>query len=152
MYLLLFALWLVLNGQITFEIVCFGVGVTALLGIAAYGLFGYTPKKDLRFLLRIPLFLAYLPLLIAEIVRANWHVMQLILVPSRPAKPSILVVDTGLKTRFAQFVMANSITLTPGTITVKTDGARMTVHCLHPDMLEGIANGLLCRLLRKMEG
>lgn len=152
MYLLLFVLWLVLNGQVTFEIVCFGIGITAALGIVAYALFGYTPKKDLRYLMRLPLFLVYLPLLVWEILKANLAVIGLILHPSRPAVPSILVVDTGLKSRFAQFMMANSITLTPGTITVKTDGSVLTVHCLHPNMLEGVENGLLCRLLRRMEG
>ena len=45
MYLILFGLWLILNGALTVEIVLFGIGITALLAAASYALFGYTPKS-----------------------------------------------------------------------------------------------------------
>ena len=151
MYLLFFGLWLLLNGNVTLEICLFGIGVAAALGILAYALFGYTPRKDLQFLRRVPLFLVYLPVLLFEILKANFAVIGLVLNKDLPADPSIVTVDTGLKSSFAQYMMANSITLTPGTITVRTKGGRMTVHCLKPDLIAGVQNGVLCRLLRKME-
>lgn len=151
MYLLLFALWLILNGNVTVEICLFGVLIVSALALLAYALFGYTPKKDLRVLRRVPLFLIYLPVLLFEIIRANFRVLGMILRPKMDARPALVVVETGLRSRAAQYVMANSITLTPGTITVRTAGGRMTVHCLRRDMIEGIENGTLCRLLRRME-
>lgn len=151
MYLLLFLLWLVLNGRVTVEICLFGLGITALIGTAAYALFGYTPKRDLRFLLRVPLFLVYIPVLVLQILRASVGVLVAILNPKRPLKQALVVVETGLKSGFALFVLANSITLTPGTISVRSNGSRITVHCLSREMIDGVENGLLCRLLKRME-
>ncbi|MBR0082262.1 MAG: Na+/H+ antiporter subunit E [Clostridia bacterium] len=151
MYLLLFGIWLLLNGSVTPEICLFGAGLTAGLGLLAYALFGYTPKKDLQFLCRVPLFLVFLPVLLFEILKANGAVIRLVLRKKIPAAPTLVVVDTGLKTRFAQFMMANAITLTPGTITVRTAGSRVTVHCLRREYAEGLESGVLCRLLHRME-
>ena len=151
MYLLLFCLWLIWNGSVTWEIVLFGLFLTAAIGLLCYLLFGYTPKKDLRYLKRIPLFLIYVPILVAEIIRSNFAVMGLILNRKKPAKKSLVVFDTELKTRFGQFLLANSITLTPGTITVRVENGRFTVHCLDRGMIEGVKDGLLYRLVRKME-
>ncbi len=151
MYLLLFCLWLILNGSVTWETVLFGLAVTAALGVLAWALFGYTPKKDLRFLKRVPLFLLYIPVLVFEIARANLAVIRIILSPKRKKSSSLVVFNADLKTRFGRFVLANSITLTPGTITVRVEGSRFTVHCLCREMIEGIEDGLLMKLLKKME-
>ncbi|MBQ2111471.1 MAG: Na+/H+ antiporter subunit E [Clostridia bacterium] len=151
MYPILFGLWLILNGALTFEIVLFGIGITALLAAAAYALFGYSPKDDLRLLTRIPLFLAYTAVLLYGIIKANFTMLRIILSRDLSVKPALAVVDTGLSSRFTRFLFANSITLTPGTITVRTDGERFTVHCLRREMIEGIENGTLAKLLRKME-
>lgn len=151
MYLIIFALWLALNGRVTGEICLFGIAVTAGIGLLAYVLFGYTPKRDISFLRRSPLLLAYLPVLLYEIVKANLAVTRIILDKSRRVTPALVVVETGLRSRFARFIMANSITLTPGTITVRTNGSRFTVHCLSREMSDGIADGTLCRILKRME-
>ena len=151
MYLLLFCLWLIWNGAVTWEIVLFGLAITAALGILSWLLFGYTPKKDLQFLKRLPLFLVFVPVLVFEIFRSNLAVMRLILSPKKRVHKSLVVFDTDLHTRFGQFLLANSITLTPGTITVRVENGRFTVHCLNREMIEGITDGLLYRLVRKME-
>ena len=151
MYLLLFCLWLALNGSFTWEIALFGLAITGAIGVLVWLLFGYTPKKDLRFLKRVPLFLIYVPVLVFEIIRANIAVIRIILSPKKHTRNSLVVFDTDLKTRFGRFVLANSITLTPGTITVRVEGSRFTVHCLRYDMIEGITDSLLYRLIRKME-
>ncbi len=151
MYLFIFALWLALNGAVTAEIILFGLAVTAGVGILAYILFKYTPKRDIALLRRVFLLLGYFPVLIFEIIKANLQVVQIILNRKRTITPALVIVETGLKSRFARFIMANSITLTPGTITVRTNESRFTVHCLSKEMSDGIADGILCRLLRKME-
>ena len=150
-YLLLFGLWLALNGRITAEICLLGIAIVGIVGVLAYFLFGYTPKRDLRFLVRVPLFLIYAPVLIFEIMKASFRVIGIIWNTNRLVTPALVIVETGLRSRFAQFVLANSITLTPGTITVRTNGGRFTVHCLSREMSDGIEDGLLCRLLKRME-
>ncbi len=151
MYLLLFCLWLAWNGAITWEICIIGVLITASIGVLTYFLIGYSPKKDLRFLSRLPLFLAYVAVLLFEIVRSSVSVIRIILNRRRKVVQSLVVFDTELKTRFGRFLLANSITLTPGTITVRTEGNRFTVHCLSREMIEGINEGTLMKLLKKME-
>lgn len=151
MYLLLFALWLLLNEKITTEIVLFGIGIVLLLAVLSYVLFGYTPKKELRLYRNLPLFLVYLCVLAAEILKANVTVLGIILRRKKKITPALVTVRVDLKTDFARYILANSITLTPGTITVHTDGNAFTVHCLSAEMIEGTETGIFVRLLRKME-
>lgn len=151
MYLLLFALWLLLNGKVTVEICLFGLGITALLALLCYVLFDYTPKKELRICKKVPLFLAYVGVLIAEILKANFTVLHIILCKKRKITPALVTVQVDLKTDFARYMLANSITLTPGTITVETHENEFTVHCLSAEMIEGTESGIFVRLLQKLE-
>ena len=150
MYLLLFTLWLVFNGRITLEILLFGLGLTAALGVLSWALFGYSPRHELRLLRRVGLFLGYLAVLFGQIVLANVSLLGRVLHPKR-IDPVLVTFRVPLRSEFARFILANSITLTPGTLTVRSRGEELTVHCLHPELLEGIEHGVFVRLLRKME-
>ena len=151
MYLLIFGLWLIFKGRVTLEILLFGLALTAGLGLLAKLLFGYGPKKELRVWRMLPLFLVYLFVLFWEVLKANLSVMGLILRGSRALEPSLVRIRVGLKTSFARFLLANSITLTPGTLSVESRDDVLTIHCLHPSLLENTENGVFVRLLRRME-
>ena len=58
---------------------------------------------------------------------------------------------TTLRTRVARVLLANSITLTPGTITVTLEGDELTVHCLDKTLAEGLSDGIFVRELEKLE-
>ena len=62
------------------------------------------------------------------------------------------ITRPGLKTDTARVVLANSITLTPGTITVTLEGDEFVVHCLDKELADGIENSVFVALLRRMEG
>lgn len=151
MYLLIFGLWLLLNGKITLEICLFGVGLTVLLGVLCKALFGYTPKKELRIYKKLPLFAAYLAVLVWEILKANIAMLRYVWGRKKKIAPVLVTFQTSLHSEFARFMLANSITLTPGTITVETRDNIFTVHCLCPNMIEGIETGTFVRLLKKLE-
>lgn len=151
MYLLLFALWLLLNGKVTLEISLFGAAIVALLALTAYALFIYTPKKELRLYTKLPLFFAYIAVLLWEVLKANFTVMRIILRKNRKVAPALVTFHADLQTDFARYMLANSITLTPGTITVETDGNEFTVHCLSEEMLDGAETGIFVRLLKRLE-
>ena len=151
MYLLLLTLWLIFNGRITVEILLFGLGLTALIGLVIRSLWGYDLQKELRLYRCAPLFLAYLAVLTGEIVRANLAMLGLILSPGRKTDPVLVRVRVNLRTDMGRYILANSITLTPGTVTVLSEGDELTIHCLRPELLEDLENGRLIRLLRKME-
>ena len=151
MYLLIFVLWLIFNGKITPEILALGLVLTAALGLLAWALFRYTPRRELLLYRLLPLFLLYLLVLFREVVKANLKVIGYVLHPRDRTEPTLIRIRVDLKTRFARYILANSITLTPGTLTVESTGDVLTVHCLHPSLLENTENGVFVRLLRRME-
>lgn len=151
MYVLLFCFWLLLNGNVTLEIVLLGLAVTALMALLEYTLFGYTPKTEGMLLRKAPVFCAYIPVLLWEILKAGWAVSKVVLFRRYKVIPTLVTFRTDLKTEFGRFLLANSITLTPGTITVQVKGDRLTVHCLDKSMLDTSDDGVFQRWIRKLE-
>ena len=77
-----------------------------------------------------PRFLVYLPWLLKEIVIANIQVARLVLDPRLPVDPIVVRFDTTLSGDLARTTFANSITLTPGTVTLDVEGPEMVVHAV----------------------
>ncbi len=151
MYLFFFILWLIFNGRVTVETVLLGLAVSAAVFAFVCRFMGYSIAQEKKLLKLIPLLAAYFFVLIAEIVKSASAASAFIIVPSRKTSPLIYKFRTDLKSRTARAVLANSITLTPGTITVSLDDDVYTVHCLDRSMAEGLENSSFARLLRRME-
>ncbi|MEM7011651.1 MAG: Na+/H+ antiporter subunit E [Verrucomicrobiota bacterium] len=85
-------------------------------------------------------FAAYVPWILKEIVVANLHVLRLALSPTGPrdVDPRIVCYTTFLKSDVARFVFANSITLTPGTITILVDGDDYYIHAISEKTEKGL--------------
>ena len=77
--------------------------------------------------------------------------MKIILSPELQPEPALVFFDTELRTGMAKMMLANSITLTPGTITVSVEGRRFCVHCLDRELAEGMESSVFVELLGKME-
>ena len=148
----LFLIWLILNGKITLEIVLLGLGIGAAIYCFMLVFTEYSWETDRRLMRASVLLVPYFFVLVWEIIKANIAVARMILNRRIPAQKPLATVEIPLKTGLARMLLANSITLTPGTITVQVDGDRFTVHCLSREMLDGIEDGVFVRLLRKMEG
>lgn len=99
----------------------------------------------------LPLFAAYFWVLVKEIVKANVCVMKIILSPKLWPEPALVFFETDLESGLAKVMLANSITLTPGTITVSVEGNRFCVHCLDRELAEGMEASVFVELLKKME-
>lgn len=65
-----------------------------------------------------------------QLVRSNLRLAAIVLSPELPVRPGIIKIRTGLKTRMGRLMLANSITLTPGTLTVEVSGEWLYVHCV----------------------
>ena len=78
MFILLFALWIIFNGRITPEIVLLGIGIVSLIFLFLCRFMDYSIRKDMRAYRNLFAGIAYLFLLVAEIVKANFCVMKLI--------------------------------------------------------------------------
>ena len=76
-------------------------------------------------------FILYLIILIWECIKANFDVAYRVLHPSMPIKPGIVKVKLDLQSEFARAMLANSITMTPGTISVDIVGDDLYVHWIY---------------------
>ncbi len=85
----------------------------------------------------------YLGWLIWNVVKANIDVARIILHPKLPVDPMLMEFRTTLRSDLAKVVVANSITLTPGTVTIDLKGDRYLVHALHPDTAGAVVSGEL---------
>ena len=152
MLIFLFLLWLVLNGRITVEICIFGVVIAAAVyGFAVYAL-GFSPKNEKRLWKRLGLYAVYTVVLMGEIFKANFKVMKVILMPHPDYHPAIIRVKVPLKKQISRVFLANSITLTPGTVTVEEKDGVFTVLCLNKSPASAISDWKLVHILQKMEG
>lgn len=151
MLLLFFLVWVVFNGRLTLEIALFGIAVAGAVFAFVCRFMDYSLKKELRFYKLLPAFLQYLYYLIREIIFANLSVCRMILTRKERMEPVLVHVRTNLKTETARVILANSITLTPGTITVSLSEDKLLVHCLDKSLSEGMEDSVFVRLLQKME-
>ena len=150
MSLLYFLLWILLNGRITVEILLFGLLFAVLMTLFSRRIMDYDGKKNRVILRNFPLLLLYVLVLIGEIIRSSFAVMTLMFSRKRRPDPVILEFRSGLESDFQNVLLANSITLTPGTFTLRQEGDCFTVHCLRPEFFEGIEDSSFIRLLRKL--
>jgi multicomponent Na+:H+ antiporter subunit E len=91
--------------------------------------------------------------LLWQIILANFHVLKLALTPSGTAeiRPRIVRFKTQLTSPFARFVFAQSITLTPGTVTVTIEGDEFVVHAISRAAAEGLAGAMERRIAHVFE-
>lgn len=124
---ILFLVWLALMAPLSMQDVAVGFVLALLLasmplpGLSVYREIPLAPKRLLYFIL-------YVIILLKEIFLANIDVALRVVKPVIPIQPGIVKVSTKLQSRLGRWVLANSITLTPGTITVETKGTDVYVH------------------------
>ena len=150
MFLLLFCVWVILNGRITLEICILGILVSAAVFAFLCRFLDYSVKKELLLFRLFPLFVRYLWVLVEEIVKANVCVLKIILSPELQPEPAVVYFDTRLKSGIARVMLADSITLTPGTITVSLEGNHYCVHCLDRELAQGLEDSVFVELLEDM--
>ncbi len=130
MYFLLFGFWVLLNGQWTAEIAIVGAVVCAALYAFMVAFMGYSPRKEWRIAARLPRIAGYFVYLLCEVFKAAFATIRLIWSPKLEIEPRVTSFHTCLRSDAGKVVLANSITMTPGTITVDVDGDTFLIHCL----------------------
>ncbi len=151
MYIAFLLLWIIFNGRFTMEILLIGIVLCGVLFAFCCKFLGYSVRRDIRLMKRLPLAVRYAVTLIAEIMKANQQVLRFIFTPKYQVEPCIIHFTSRLKSQSARVILANSITLTPGTITVGLEGREFYVHCLDADFAEGMEDSVFVKLLEKME-
>ncbi len=120
-------LWVLLTGTLDGQELLAGalvVGVTTLLA---------GPRLEILDGVRLTpgaavSLVTYLGYFFYALVRANFDVARRVLTPALPIRPAVVEVQTRLQSRLGRLLLANSITLTPGTLSVDVRGDRILVH------------------------
>lgn len=151
MFVCFFALWVVLNGKWTTEIGVLGLVFASAAYAFTWKYLGYSPKVDIALMKRIPSAVRYGVNLVVEIIKANFVVTKMILNPNFVPSPQLVSFDVDLKKNRHLVALANSITLTPGTITVDLEDNHFLVHALDASLVDGLDDGGFVQQLMKME-
>jgi multicomponent Na+:H+ antiporter subunit E len=131
----LFGFWLLLSGHYTPLLLSFGVGSCVLVVYLAMRM-EVVDEEGAPFHLRGRFWVGYVPWLMKEILVANIVVAKVILDPKLPISPRMVVFHGSQQTDLGRAIYANSITLTPGTITTGVEGQDFQIHALTAADLE----------------
>jgi len=137
LFLVTFILWLLLTHTLHLQFVITGA-ITSLLTAFLFGNMFVENCSKLFQIKRYVWFLWYLGIFITECLKANFDVAYRVLHPHLPIKPGIVKAKINLKTDIARTMLANSITMTPGTLSVDIVGEHIFIHwiCIRDENLE----------------
>ena len=147
---LLFAFWVLMSGYFTPFLL--GAGVLSAVAVALLaGRMGVIDREGHPYHLGLAA-LTYWPWLVKEIVKSAWGVSLVILDPRLPISPRWVRVRPTQRSTVGRVTYANSITLTPGTVTVDAEGEEFLVHALTREGAEDLAAGAMDRRVARFEG
>ena len=146
LWLTLLLIWTIANGTLSSSTIIAGTVICAIIAIAfaafsrVYGVIRWTP-------LVIYYYLRYLIVFFAELVRANINVMRLVFSPRIDIKPGIVEIKTEFKSPIGRLALANSITLTPGTLVVEIRDDSLFIHWINIGATDPVAaaEAISCR-------
>jgi len=125
----LVALWLLMSGLYKTLILVLGA-LSVLLTLFIVSRMDKVDEHKLGYDIGVFATIKYLIWLMAEIAKSNWAVTKVILSGKKPENQTMFEVPVTQKSEIAQVVFANSITLTPGTVTVESEDDNFIVHAL----------------------
>jgi len=148
-----FGLWLLLSGYFDVPLLLgFGALSCALAVFVAWRVEVIDPEERplrLRFNVHV---LGYWPWLLWQIVLSNLDVAKRILDPKLPISPALIALKPTQRSDLGRFVYANSITLTPGTVTTNLSGDTLEVHALTQEAADSLRKGDMDRRVARLEG
>ncbi|HWP56800.1 MAG TPA: Na+/H+ antiporter subunit E [Candidatus Acidoferrales bacterium] len=157
-FLILIVFWLLISGRLNIadpaDRYLIGCGIVACAFVTYLaGRKGMLDEEGHPIHLALPFF-SYIPWLLWEIVLANLDVAYRVWHPRAEIAPRLIVIPFDTRTDVGTVIYANSITLTPGTITIGIDSAKrqMLVHALTDRSARGLLSGHMHERVRRVEG
>lgn len=147
---MLFALWLLLSGHYEPLLLGFGLASTAFVVWIARRMEVVDREGHPAHL--GPAIVTYWPWLLLEILKSNLDVARRILDPRLPISPTLVRIRALQRTELGQVVFANSITLTPGTVSVELADGFVEVHALTAEGAAALQGGAMNRRVAALEG
>jgi multicomponent Na+:H+ antiporter subunit E len=149
--LLFFVFWIAVSGSLHWQQLLIGAAASLFVAYFNRSLLiapAERPPVHIKNLLRLA---AYVLRLLFDIVRANCQVAWIVIQPRMPSAPRLVTLEVDLPSAGSRVLLANSITLTPGTLTVLAEGNQYLVHALTPGAGEGLEDWDLIKKLKRME-
>ena len=149
-FVILFILWVIFSGRFDGFHIVLGLICSAIVA-AISGDLMFTSQQPWGLFSLWLRWLTYIPWLLYQIFLANLHVMYLVFHPKMKEliNPQIIDFDSRLKSDYSRWTFANSITLTPGTITVNaTVLGRFSVHCIDDKSSEALPGEMEKRIAK----
>ena len=138
LWLTLLLIWVIANGTLAIDTLITGVVVCAAIALAfasfarVYSVIRWSPKVILYYLM-------YLGMFLVELTKANLNVMRLVFSPRIDIEPGIVEIKTSLKSPIGRLALANSITLTPGTLVVDIKEDSLFIHWINVSATDPVA-------------
>lgn len=141
--------WIVLSENVKAETLCIGIIISLI--VTSLNKILLQSDKLLYSKKNIVLWIYYTIILIKEILVSNINVAKIVLSPKLEISPQVIIIRTKIKSDFNKTIFANSITLTPGTLTISLDGDKIAVHCLKDEFALGLNNSDFEKIILKVE-
>lgn len=138
LWLTLLLIWVIANGTLDAATVLTGVAITAAIALAfaafarVYSVIRWSPRVVYTYLI-------YLGVFLVELVKANLNVMRYVFSPRIDIHPGIVEIKTELRSSIGRLALANSITLTPGTLVVDIQGDSLYIHWINVTATDPVA-------------
>lgn len=138
LWMTLLLIWLIANGTLAQNTVIAGVVISAVIALAfaafsrVYSVIRWSPVVIYYYLL-------YLIAFLVELVKANINVMLVVFSPRINIRPAIIEIKTGLKSPIGRLALANTITLTPGTLVVDIKDDSLFIHWMNSSTTDPVA-------------
>jgi multicomponent Na+:H+ antiporter subunit E len=149
--IIMYSFWILLSGY--FDFLHLFLGAISSLLVASWSHDLFIGKTDIiPGLKRILRLIKYLPWLFWQIILANLNLVYLTLHPKMPIDPEIIRFKTDLKTNLGIVTLANSITLTPGTVTIEGNHEEFIVHAINKSAAESLLSEEMQTRVKEVEG
>ena len=153
MPILFFLFWMTLNARLALDVAIVGVLVSAVMSWFTYKVLGLSSATEKKMWKKAGAIFLYLVRLVVEVVKANVNMIYIILcVPNEKLKPQLVYFKSPLRSEVGKVALANSITLTPGTISFQVDECGFGVHAIDAPLSEGIEDSVFVTQLKNIEG
>lgn len=151
MILMLYICWIIFNGKLTLEIALVGLFIVGLVYAFMWKFLNWSIKKEIILAKFCGFAISYVFLLIIEIIKATIATIGMTFNEKEEPNPVLVEFDTDLETEVLRVLLANSITMTPGTITVSLEGKHYKVHALDETFGVSIDESVFVQKLRKAD-
>ena len=148
---IMFVFWIFLSGEFSFILLFSGIISSLLVSYISHDLLIGNGDMKLGFIRTIR-FIKFLPWLLWQIVLANIDLAIRTLHPKMPINPMLINFKNNLKTDLGMVILANSITLTPGTVTIDVNENEFLVHVISEKAAQSLISGEMQARVKKIEG